>query len=583
MTKINNTFNERTEPNAAYTQLKTIFADWQGHQDRFDLLSAQNWLGLDGGDTKDLTAERLAVMISLNDPKLNVPELLQTAKKGIVGLSPMDQANLKTMEDIYAARSGFVGNPETIAAYAEELAGSSEKFWTIREKLGHIEELHSRHMARIDASGAPPTRRQETHQLKLEHQMREEKKNAFEQTKAMLVPMMEQKRLLLSPASKALGIPVSEVALREWNPAIKSADIDRIFESVKSSYPEFYAKAETIAKNNTPEPALPLPLVPIADQKRLFMRLRDTVLESAGWDQSRMKEAGINSHFSLHKGGLSMCWGAPQEQYMVVAASNKNLMAGVFNTMHESGHLAYLLGLTEMDKSLKGQPVAQINGYGTHEVSAMTNEAITADKKFFELVAPIIREELHVDGPEWSAENLYRISQRQESTDWSAGGIDCIPEVAWRVKASRLLLDGPGKVEDAVDAIPHLWAKTMEEYTGKPHDPADFSFEEDHWVTDMESYFYAYAHGAMGAALVCDKTKRSLPEEKTAETLVDYLRPYTDTLRQDIHLKGRVSDPIAMLEQGMGRKLDATPLMERLGVSTTVNQNTPKTSNSMQM
>ncbi len=549
-------FRRTIDSQQAYDRLKQIFAAWQGHKDSFDILTVREWLEPDS-DTSPLRAARVAMGTALGDPALDMSRLLRQAEEGAASLTEKDRGNLESMKEIFASSAS---DPAAVNAHADTLEGASARFWAIKAPVDALYIKESRYKQKLDAQKGQVTHRQQNRLATYKVRLQAATDIAFQEMKALMIPQVEAKRVLLRKASLELGIPPSEVALREWNPGAREKDIDHRFESVRAVYPRLMETAE--AKKKEESKILPLPPIDVKKQEKLLIRLRNEIISAGGYDPREMEADGIKSHFELSE-GLGACWGTPAEHYMVVYAEEKNPLKGVMYVAHETGHLLQMLGLRKMGGAYHDQPVGRINGYGVYEISAMTMDILTSGRKFFELAAPIIREELGVSGPEWEAENLYRLAQRKESTDWSAGGLDCLPEVAWRDKARKILYNSDLKVADAIDCIPHIWAETMTEYTGQFHEPKDFLWEEDHPFTDMFGYYEAYMAGAEGAAIISQIVQKRGFDDSKATTLKELVAPYAAVLQEHIHSKGRSYPPAETMERAL--KAESLPTKPRLG------------------
>jgi Zn-dependent M32 family carboxypeptidase len=405
-----------------------------------------------------------------------------------------------------------------------------------------------------------------------EARVRDAKKLAYEQIKPDLIAIFTAQRALLEPGAKASGLNPSDLVTSEWNPNIVGREIDAVLDKIRGHYPAIIQAAADKEAKDAAATTIALPSVPMEVQEKIFGRIRAELLAAGGWNEQRIADAGIKANFQVIDGN-SMCWGTPSEYYEIIQSNEDGFILALGQNMpHEPGHELYLLNLHEADPAYRDQPVARINGYSTHEVCAMTMDGLGNTRKYYELAEPIIRDELRkanlganiasldADGPAWNAENLYLHSRKPQGQDWSSGTVDCVPQVAWRVKAERALLDGPMSVEEAVDNLPRLWADTMTEYTGEKHDPADFAaIEEDHWFTGMAGYFYAYLHGAMGAAMVHQKLNRDGLAKNDAKTLREYFEPFVSFLKTNINDKGRLNTPMDTLRAATGMEpgLDA--------------------------
>ncbi len=343
----------------------------------------------------------------------------------------------------------------------------------------------------------------------------------------------------MSEPSRRMGVPVSQVCLDLFNPGMTNEDVDETFGQLAAGWPDLMQRLYEKEKA-TPPPLTITQEIPAAAQLRLFAKIQEAMLEAAGWDKETLARAGVTIDLSTAQTGFS--WGSEKNIKLAIETYPHDLLKGLANAMHECGHMLYTLEMNRLPESVLGTPVAHPNGTAKNESAALYFERVGLQKEFFALVAPLIQQELGVSGPEWEAGNLHRFATRHDLTDtgWGISEAMLAPNMAWRALAERRILDG----EMSVSELPEFWARTMEQFTGVPHDPEQFIVGEDHWPGGLTGYFYAYQSGAMDAVALHE----DIVPDSGAASLRDYLQPYYEHIGGGVFSRGSREAPESLLD-----------------------------------
>jgi carboxypeptidase Taq len=479
----------------------------------------------------------------LHDPSRDIDALLSRAEAQASNLDDWERGNLARMRHIYTHQSGFL-KPGLIERYEQTLA-EAEHDWAATLDIDDPAQAFA-------AQVAP-----------------------FENALAVI-------RESVAEPARRMGVKPSEAALDLLNPGMTNAQIDRALTAMKADYPGLVA-AIRAQDAQTPAP-LSAPAIPSAVQLRIFARIRDEMLAAAGWDDNALQQAGITLH-PMASTQTGFCWGSSKNIRLSIETTEDALYRGIGNTWHEVGHMLYLLHMSRLPPQAQDRPVAQFNGFGAHETAAMFMEQAGMRHKAMQLVAPIIHDELarakaqgllpaafDVSDPSLSADNLYRQANRPQLDDmeWGTSELALVPQMAWRVEALRKLIDGDMRTRD----LPQFWARSMKDWTGIDHDPADFRIDESHVFEGLGGYFWAYMTGAFTAAgLQKDIAAQAVAHDKSLPAgarLAGYVKLYSDVLEKRLFADASKRPALETLRRALngGDPNGPAAYMDRLGAAT---------------
>ncbi|MDH5723294.1 MAG: hypothetical protein OEY94_08255 [Alphaproteobacteria bacterium] len=461
----------------------------------------------------------------------DVSVLLDRAEKE--GLNEWERGNLRVMKNHYLYLSAFKKDPSLIDRYLNTLKDGSNTW-----------------LESLDIEDA--------------EQSWEMQRPAFEAAFGVLKESMKEPARLLS-LSEGRHVALSEAALRQLNPGVTNEDVDKIFAEMKPGFKNIVSKIQHQINSGTAPQILDLPEIPSEVQRRIFERVKDDILQGAGYDQKALDRAGVSLQFETSATGT--CWGHSKDIVLAVETYPKDITKGLGNTWHETGHLLYLLEMNKLPQEIRNKPVATFNGFGVHEAAAIMMEQTGLREKAYEVVEPIMREELakakqegllpsefDVNDPALSAENMHRQANRPNLSDmeWCTSELALTPNMAWRVNAFRKIFDDQLELKD----LPQFWAKEMMEWTGIEHDPKNFRVGEDHIFSGLGGYFWAYMTGVFTATTLQTEiaAKGSAPDNQV-NNLASYSAPYSQILRDRIFQHASKETPDKLLENALGTNI----------------------------
>ena len=238
----------------------------------------------------------------------------------------------------------------------------------------------------------------------------------------------------------------------------------------------------------------------------------------------------------------------------------RNLLSGLFSTVHETGHALYELGYGD---DLRGSCLADGASMGIHESQSRLWENVMARSlpfwrgRYATLQARFPKQLNGVDLEAfYKAVNVVRPSLIRVDADEVTYSL----HVILRFDLERRLFAGTLEVAD----LPHAWREGMKKYLGvEPARDSDGVLQDIHWSMGAFGYFPSYALGNIYGLQFWRALRRDLPridESIEAGRFTDLLAWF----REKVHSKGRRSDPAELLEATTGETLSADAFIEYL-------------------
>ncbi|AUH52184.1 carboxypeptidase M32 [Chromobacterium sp. ATCC 53434] len=370
-----------------------------------------------------------------------------------------------------------------------------------------------------------------------EHAWREQRRNNDWQ--GFLPNFREVLRLAREEAAllaEANGGSRYDALLDKYEPGMKSADIARIFDDVKSWLPGLIERvrakqaAETVIRPQGP--------FPVEKQRALGL----DVMRLLGFDF----EAG-----RLDVSNHPFCGGVPEDVRITTRYREDDFVQSLMGIVHETGHARYEQNLP---RDWLSQPVGRARSMGIHESQSLSFEMqLGRSRGFLQLIAPSIRAHFG-DQPAFDAGNLARLYTRVEPGYIRVDADElCYPaHVILRFEIERALIDGEIEAED----VPALWDEKMLAYLGLDTrgNYRDGCLQDIHW-TDTFGYFPSYTLGAMYAAQYFATLRRQEPA-LDARVAAGDLAPVFDWLNANIWSQGSRWDTDELVRRATGEALN---------------------------
>lgn len=366
----------------------------------------------------------------------------------------------------------------------------------------------------------------------------------------MLLPSFREvlslTREMAAAKADRLGLGLYDALLDEYDPGRRAEEIDRIFDELAAFLPGLIqAAVERQSSRSAPVP--PEGHFPKAVQHALAERLMRTV----GFDFERGR-----LDVSLHP----FSGGVPDDSRITTRWDEADFATGLMGVLHETGHALYEQGLPP---AWRYQPVGQDRGMTLHESqSLMVEMQICRSRPFISYLAPLLREAFGGSGPEWEAENLYRLSTRVRPgfIRVDADEITYPAHVMLRYRLERAMVAGDLDPAD----LPGAWNDGFEALLGiRPPDDRRGCLQDIHWPDGAWGYFPTYTLGAITAAQLFEAARRAEPDLQDAIGRGDF-GPLVTWLRREIHGCGCLYEGDELIRRATGRPLDVATFRRHL-------------------
>ncbi len=362
--------------------------------------------------------------------------------------------------------------------------------------------------------------------------------NDFASIRPHLQRVLDLTREVAAAKAEKLGTSPYEALLDQFEPGGSVAEIDRLFDHLAERLPTLIDSALAAQAARTP-PARPAGPFPIEAQRLAARRLMERL--GFEFDHGRLDQ-------SLHP----FCGGTPDDVRITTRYDESDFARALMGVLHETGHALYERGLPA---AWRRQPVGEARGMSIHESQSLLIEMqVCRSHEFLEFAAPILRE-CFGGGPEWTAENLYRLGTRvaRSLIRVDADEVTYPAHVILRYRLERALISSELELAD----LPDAWAAGMERLLAvTPPDDRNGCLQDIHWYDGAWGYFPTYTLGAMTAAQLFDAAKRAVPAMPSAIARGDFV-PLLTWLRANVHGFGSRFSARELLVRATGKPLDA--------------------------
>ncbi len=231
----------------------------------------------------------------------------------------------------------------------------------------------------------------------------------------------------------------------------------------------------------------------------------------------------------------------------------------LYSTLHELGHALYEQGMPEQYVL---EPVASYASMGVHESqSRLWENQIGRSKAFCNWLLPHMNEAFGKDTV-GSVDELYKIINHVETgfIRTESDEVHYNLHVLLRFELERELISGTLEVTD----LEAEWNRRFERDFGiAVPDAAHGVLQDVHWSVGLFGYFPTYSLGNIYAAQLNEVLRKAEPElnEQIAQGKTDNALNW---LRENVHQKGSLFEPDILIENTVGAKVTAEPLLNYL-------------------
>jgi carboxypeptidase Taq len=334
----------------------------------------------------------------------------------------------------------------------------------------------------------------------------------------------------------ALGLPLYDALLDEYEPGGRSARIDTLFAELEAFLPAMLQRVMEAQKR-----AEPLPLdgpFPVEAQRQLGTEMAKTL------------------GFDFHHGRLDVSahpftGGTADDVRITTRYDETDFTRALMGVLHETGHALYEAG---RPREWRRQPVGNARGMVLHESQSLLMEmqACRSDA-FVAFAAARLRAVFGKSGPAWEADNIHRIYTKVAPgfIRVDADEVTYPLHIMLRYRLERAILGGDLALAD----LPGAWNDGMKDLLGiVPPNDALGCLQDIHWPDGAWGYFPTYTLGALAAAQLFAAARKAVPDLMMSIGKGDFT-PLLGWLRTNVHSKGSISDTDTILSQATGAPL----------------------------
>ena len=344
---------------------------------------------------------------------------------------------------------------------------------------------------------------------------------------------------------QALGLSPYDALADEFTPGLRVTEIDALFSALSRRLPSLIREA--IARQANAQP-LPVTGRFSSSKQKAFIT---EIMKALGFpfDRGRLDESQHPFTEGVH-GDIRI----------TTRIDNADPFTGLLAALHEMGHALYDLGVP---REWATQPVARERGMAMEESQSLMIEMIVCrSRAFVTYLRPLLERHFAVSGPEWDADNLYRLLTRvrRSAVRVDADELTYPLHVMLRYDLEKQLLAGQLAVRD----LPEAWNTGMETRLElRPATDTEGCLQDIHWAHGFFGYFPSYSVGGAIAAQLFESLRAAVPDidEQIARGEFGGL---TGWLREHVHGLGAKLPLQALMKQATGKPLAAAPLLRYL-------------------
>jgi len=270
--------------------------------------------------------------------------------------------------------------------------------------------------------------------------------------------------------------------------------------------------------------------------------------------------------FDLEKGRLDEAahpftegvW--PRDVRLTTRYSERDLLSGIFGTIHEGGHGLYEQGFQEV---FYGTPMAEAISLGVHESqSRLWENQIGRSLPYWKRYFPVLKKMFSTQLGDVGLNDFYASVNRVEPSliRVEADELTYNLHIALRFDMEKALFSG----EIEVDDLENLWKQKMKQMLGvEPESVSEGYMQDVHWSLGLFGYFPTYSLGNIISAQLFKKMSsdlgnmNSLIEEGAFEKIKEWLQ-------KNIYSYGRELSPTELVEKATGEAPNAAFFKEYL-------------------
>lgn len=317
------------------------------------------------------------------------------------------------------------------------------------------------------------------------------KENDFKKLEPYLDRVFDSVRRVAGLKAEKLKKSPLDVLIDTYDPDRTSTEVKMVFDSLKAELPDLINK---IIDKQKSEKVIPLSKKVDEDtQKAIGLKLMEQM--DFNFDCGRLDK-------SVHP----FCIGSNDDVRITTRYDENYFLSSLFGVVHETGHALYQQNLPA---KYRNQPVGGPKGMSFHESQSLIMEnQVGTSRSFMEYLAKMLKDEFSFSGPEYSADNLYKLVTRVKPSFIRVDADEATYplHVILRFEIEEAIIEGNLRAFD----LPEFWNSKMQEYLGiTPDSNADGCMQDLHWPSGYLGYFPSYTNGAIIASMLMKKAKET--------------------------------------------------------------------------
>jgi carboxypeptidase Taq len=343
-----------------------------------------------------------------------------------------------------------------------------------------------------------------------------------------------------------------DVLLDEYEPGMKTADVRRLFESLRT-------RQVALIKALDGRPAPPADFLAASYDEDDIRRFADHVVTSFGFDWTRGRQDKSVHPFATGIGASDV--------RITTRWVDGQPFALLFGTMHEAGHAMYEQGVAGEHQRTLLEGGASL---GVHESQSRLWENLVGRSRpfwnhFFPQLQAACSSQLRGVTVEafYNAINRVQPSLVRVEADEATYNL----HIMLRVELELALIEGSLRVAD----LPDAWNAKMQEYLGlTPPNHAKGVLQDIHWAAGLFGYFATYTIGNVIAAQLWERYGQVHPARDADIARGDF-SGLLAWLRTELHQHGRKFEPQELVRKITGSAVDPQPYLHYLETKFAVN------------
>jgi carboxypeptidase Taq len=334
-----------------------------------------------------------------------------------------------------------------------------------------------------------------------------------------------------------------DVLLDDFEPEMKTADVTRIFEEIKSELVPLIAELRDRDVDNS----FLFGHFPLDRQ----IALDNEVVDLFGHRPDTWRIDPTEHPFAS---------GAGIDDIRITTHYYEDSLKSLFSTMHEYGHGLYE---HQIPRRFAHLPIGTGASLGLHESqSRLWENLVGRSLPFWRFFYPRLQEVFPDQFRKVELDRFYAGVNRVQPSliRIRADEVTYGMHIILRFELEQDIVNGRVELRD----LPQRWAEKMDEYLGvEVPDDANGVLQDTHWASGLIGYFSTYLLGTVMSVQIWDKALEDVPDLEERIERGDFA-PLREWLADNVHAYGRKFTPQETLRHATDSTIDAKPYLAYL-------------------